>query len=205
MAVGVLKRVRRFFTAPALGRLDLGFLESGWEDAPAGEHRSDILARYTAQFLIDNAAVMKGRIGVAGDPSLLPEAVAAAARPFSPDKRFDCIVLIHALAVAHDPRRALMQAAAALAPGGVLLASLPGTAYDGEEIGPDLLWRFSPQVAEHMCAELPGDGSAAISNHGNVLSAVASVAGMHADHLRPGALTTTDAPYPVMVGIRVIA
>lgn len=130
--------------------------------------------------------------------------VADLAEPGSlPRDSFDCAIVPQTLYLVSDPGAALANLWGSLAPGGVLLLSLPTIAKADHEF-PELdRWRFTPSgVADLLGRCCPG-GEARIVAYGNVLTAVAFLLGLAAEELRPVELEQVDPAFPVLTCARV--
>jgi SAM-dependent methyltransferase len=137
-------------------------------------------------------------VGDLVDPATLPPAT------------FDALVVTQVLQYVSDPAAAIRTLIAGLRPGGVLLLSVPGISRIGRgEIGRDY-WRFTAAGLQHAIDEaltaLPtvaGELEISIEARGNVLSAIAFLAGAAAEELRPRELDVVDDAFPVIVFARV--
>jgi len=115
---------------------------------------------------------------------------------------FDCLVLVDALRDVPDVGTAVSNAWASLAPGGVLLLTIPAVdAVRGRPERPDR-WRFLrpglEEVLRHAC---PG-ADVEMVGFGNLVSSVALLAGVAAEELRDAELDRQDDRYPVVVAAR---
>lgn len=115
---------------------------------------------------------------------------------------FDCFVFTQTLPAIADPLTALRQAHDALAPGGVLLATVPGISQivPGERF-PDHL-RFT----SHGLRALAEQAFAApeVRAHGNVRTAAALLYGLVEDELDPAAFAVDDPAYEVVITLRAV-
>jgi SAM-dependent methyltransferase len=122
-----------------------------------------------------------------------------------PADAFDCFILTQTLQSIYDVRAAVRTVHRILAPGGVLLATVPGIS---QIIHPDFemwgdYWRFTTRAAERLCDEA---GFAAedveVRAHGNVLVAASFLYGLAARELTPEELETDDRDnYQVVITI----
>lgn len=123
------------------------------------------------------------------------------------DAVFDCFVLTQTLQYLYDVRAALRTAARILAPGGVLLATVPGISRVSTERpgdGPRELWRFTPAGCRELVTREFGDPAATVRGYGNALTAAAFVAGLAADELAPARLAEQDERFPLVIAIRAV-
>jgi SAM-dependent methyltransferase len=114
---------------------------------------------------------------------------------------FDCFVLTQTLHLIPDARAAIEQAHRILRPGGVLLATLPSLSR--VVAGPDF-WRFTPAACRHLFEPVFGADRVEVQGHGNVLVAIAFLAGMAADELKQRELELIDPEFPVVVTVRAV-
>ena len=126
--------------------------------------------------------------------------------PHIPDDSFDCAIVTQTLQFVYDVRAALATLERVLAPGGVLLATVPGLTKisppEDEEWGE--WWHYTSRSARRLAEEAFGDGSVEVQTYGNVLTASAFLYGLAASDLRPEELAAHDRLYEVIVGIRAV-
>jgi len=135
-----------------------------------------------------------------------------------PADAFDCVICTQTLQFVYDVSTALRTLQRAVKPGGVLLITLPGISqvaspelikspgltgadYPG---GPAALldyWRFTPALADRLCAEGLGPDGWEIESFGNVLTAVAFLHGLTAEELRRDELEHNDPVYPLLIAV----
>ena len=118
---------------------------------------------------------------------------------------FDCFVLTQTLQLIYDVHAAVRHAHRILRPGGVLLASLPSVSrVVPRHEAPFDYWRFTPDVCQRLFGDVFGHEQVSVEAHGNVLVAIASLAGMAQEELRPGELDAVDVEFPVVVTVRAV-
>jgi hypothetical protein len=121
-----------------------------------------------------------------------------------PSAAFDCIVLTQVLPFIYEVGAAVATCRRALAPGGVVLATLPGISqisrHDLERWGD--FWRFTPLSARRLFAEAFGEAEVEVSARGNVTAAIALLHGLAAEELRASDLERDDSDYPVTICVR---
>jgi len=126
--------------------------------------------------------------------------------PQIPDDSFDCAIVTQTLQFVYDVRAAFATLHRVLAPGGVLLATVPGLTKisppEDEEWGE--WWHYTSRSARRLAEEAFGGGSVEVQAYGNVLSASAFLYGLAASDLRPEELSAHDRLYEVIVGIRAV-
>ena len=114
---------------------------------------------------------------------------------------FDCIVLTQVLQLVYDVRAAMHSLARVLAPGGVLLATLPGVTRSA--LAKPEYWRFTAHSALHLAKEAFGE-RVEISTFGNVLSCTAFLYGLGQADLDHATLDVYDPSYELTVSIRAV-
>jgi hypothetical protein len=121
-----------------------------------------------------------------------------------PAGAFDCIVLTQTLQLIYDVRLAIDRLHAALAPGGVLLATAPGISQiDRGEWGSRWCWSFTPVSFARLFGDAFGTDAVLVEDYGNVLAATAFLQGLAVEELDPRAdLDPLDHAYPVILGVR---
>lgn len=119
-----------------------------------------------------------------------------------PSDSFDCVVATQVLQYVYDTREAVAHLARILAPGGVVLATVPGIS----RIGPDDLatdhWRFTQNSCRALFEPAFGSGRVTVRSYGNVLGAIAFLSGMAREELSPAELEASDPFFPVIVAVR---
>ena len=126
--------------------------------------------------------------------------------PHIPSDAFDCAIVTQTLQFVWDVRAALATLHRILAPGGVLLATVPGLTKisppEDEEYGE--WWHFTARSARRLAEEAFGDGNVETEAFGNVLSAAAFLYGLAASDLREEELDARDRLYEVTIGVRAV-
>lgn len=120
-----------------------------------------------------------------------------------PSEAFDCVVLTQTLLLIFDLHGAISQLHRALAPGGIVLATVPGISQACQNAGGDL-WRFTEASARRLFAERFGENCVSVQAWGNLASACAFLEGRAAEELTPAELDSSDADYPVLIGVRAV-
>jgi len=126
--------------------------------------------------------------------------------PQIPDDAFDCAIVTQTLQFVYDVRAALGTLHRILAPGGVLLATVPGLTRisppEDAEYGE--WWHYTSKSARRLAEESFGEGSVEIEASGNVLAAAAFLYGLAASDLKPEELDVRDPLYEVTIGLRAV-
>lgn len=225
----VLRRLKPSY-APAPGRVALGDLRRTRPfSAHFGSERGQPVDRYYIEgFLAQHASDIGGRVLEVGDAAythrfgkdrvttsdvLHVDAEAPGATVVAdlsdadhlPGDAFDCIVLTQTLHLIYDFRAAIATLRRVLAPGGVVLVTVPGiTQIDTGEWAHTWYWSFTSHSVKRLFGEEFGPENITVEQHGSVLSAVAFLEGMAAGELTEAELAVDDPAYPVFVGVRAI-
>lgn len=117
---------------------------------------------------------------------------------------FDCVILTQTLSSVYDVASVLQTMHRILKPGGVLLATVPGTASthrSGSE-RTEQLWSFTRQSMTRLLeSHFPG-GEIEVESSGNVLAATALLYGMAVEDLQKPELDEHDPEVELIVGVR---
>lgn len=123
-----------------------------------------------------------------------------------PSDAFDCVILTQTLQVIYDVRAALRTVHRILAPGGCLLATVPGISkisrYDMDRWGH--FWSFTTRSARRLLAETFSESDLQISAYGNVLATVAFLHGISATELSEEELQHIDPDYELLITVRAL-
>lgn len=119
-----------------------------------------------------------------------------------PAGAFDCFVCTQTLQLVADPLTALRHARDALAPGGVLLLTVPGIS----QIAPGEAFPDHVRYTSHGLRTLAGAVFEApdVRAHGNVRTAAAFLYGLAEDELDPAAFASDDPAYELLVTLRAV-
>lgn len=122
-----------------------------------------------------------------------------------PAGRFDCFVCTQTLQYVHALPAAMAAIHRLLAPGGVLLLTVPGISqispFDRDRWGEH--WRFTPQSVERLLRDAFGAGArSTVEGHGNVLAAIGFLHGLACEDLTRSELDHLDDRYPMLVAAR---
>lgn len=116
---------------------------------------------------------------------------------------FDCMIVTQTLHMIYDVRGAIATIHRALAPGGVVLATVPGItsidAFDGPE---KWFWAMTQSAARRLFEERFGTSAVEVQQFGNVLAATAFLQGIAFEEMNPASLDVVDPLYPVITAIR---
>jgi SAM-dependent methyltransferase len=119
---------------------------------------------------------------------------------------FDCAIVTQTLQFVYDVRAALATLHRVLAPGGVLLATVPGITKISppeDEVWGEW-WHYTARSARRLAEEAFGEGNVDVTSYGNVLAATGFLFGLAASDLRTAELAVHDRFYEVLIGIRAV-
>ena len=123
-----------------------------------------------------------------------------------PGDAFDCFICTQTLTYIYDVQRAVRTIRRILAPGGVLLATVPGISqmspYDRDRWGE--YWRFTAQSLGRLLGEAFGAGNVEVEAYGNVLASTAFLQGLCAGDLSRDELDHRDQRYQMLVAGRAV-
>jgi SAM-dependent methyltransferase len=160
-------------------------------------------ARYTEQYGGDR--VERSDILFAGEGNPDATIVADLARaPQVDSDSFDCAIVTQTLMYIYDVDAAIDTLHRILAPGGVVLASVPGVSKitgPEDEIWGDW-WRFTARSIRRLFEEAFGEGAVDVQAYGNVLAAAAQLYGLAAEDLDRDELDHRDPSYEVLLCVR---
>lgn len=121
-----------------------------------------------------------------------------------PSDSFDCIICTQVLLLVYDVTAAIRTLHRILAPGGVLLLTLPGISKlcreEAERVGD--YWRFTSFSVRRLLDDVFRSGEVTVEVHGNVLAAVAFLHGLAAEELTPRELDSVDEDFQVTIAAR---
>jgi len=123
-----------------------------------------------------------------------------------PEGAFDCFICTQTLQFIGDVAAAVAGTRRALAPGGVLLATLPGMSQVSrvDDAAWGDWWRFTARGAERLFAEVYGANNVEVRRHGNVQSAAAFLYGLAAEDLATADLERDDPDYHLLITVRAV-
>jgi SAM-dependent methyltransferase len=215
---------------PPLGQVEFGSLRRVTPISDCfGYDRGQPVDRYYIEaFLERHRADVRGRVLEVGDASYTrrfgggrvvrsdvlhvdadnPDATIVAdlaAADHLPAASFDCIILTQTLQLVFDVAAAVRTLHRILAPGGVLLLTVPGISQvDRGDWGDTWFWSFTPTSVRRLLQEhFPGD-MADVQGHGNVLVASAFLYGLASEELRREEFEHHDPSYPLLITARAL-
>jgi SAM-dependent methyltransferase len=217
-ALPVLRRWRRPAT---FAELDTAPLSSEW-----GFDRGTPIDRYYIEhFLERHATDIRGRVlevkssdytrrfgrGVVREEVLdistdnpLATLVADLSKPDQfPEGQFDCFVLTQTMQFIYEVHAVVESVHRLLAPGGVLLATVPSTSRIAPRYGPTTeFWRFTAASCARLFGEVFGERNVEVRTHGNVLAATAFLYGATVEEIPREKLDVNDPFFPLIISVR---
>ncbi len=123
-----------------------------------------------------------------------------------PEGAFDCFICTQTLQFIADVGAAVAGTRRALAPGGVLLATLPGMSQVSrvDDAAWGDWWRFTARGVEHLFAAAYGAANVEVRRHGNVRTAAAFLYGLAAEDLDAADLERDDPDYHLLMTVRAV-
>ena len=118
-----------------------------------------------------------------------------------PEAAFDCFICTQTLQYVFDVAAAVATMRRIIAPGGVLLLTVPGISqispFDRDRWGE--YWRFTPQSVQRLLQPAFGSAELQVAAGGNVLAATAMLQGLACEDLTPSELDAFDDRYPMLI------
>jgi SAM-dependent methyltransferase len=115
---------------------------------------------------------------------------------------FDCVILTQTLQYVYDLDAAVQHVFRILKPGGVLLCSLPAVSRIARQYLESEYWRFTAASGRALFERHFPAGAVEVASHGNVLTAIAFLAGLAAEELSESELEVHDPFFPVVITVR---
>ena len=120
-----------------------------------------------------------------------------------PSERFDCFILTETLQLVPDLYAAVQNAWRSLAPGGVLLITVPTLSRIDPQSRDVDSWRLTPTGLGRVVARSCPGAEVQIEGYGNVLMAIAFLLGLATKDLREEELLASDPDFPIGTCARV--
>jgi hypothetical protein len=120
-----------------------------------------------------------------------------------PSNTFNCIILTQTLQYIYHLPAAVKTIYRILAPGGVLLATVPGICPLGPEVWP-CYWAFRPASMHKLFTDTFPGSSVSVESAGNVLAAITLLHGLALEEVNRVALDVHDPAYPVIVSVHAV-
>jgi len=132
--------------------------------------------------------------------------IADLTRPQSlPESAYDCVVITQTLQFLFDVETAVANLHRALAPGGVVLATVPCVSRIDYEAGVEGdFWRFTAASARRLFEARFGAGAVEVQALGNVLASTAFLHGLASDELAEEELAREDPYFPLLIAVRAV-
>ena len=120
-----------------------------------------------------------------------------------PEGQFDCFVLTQTMQFIYDVHAVVASIHRLLAPGGVLLVTVPVLSRIAPRYGPTAeFWRFTHASCTRLFGDAFGAGNVEVRTHGNVLAAAAFLYGAAVEELPREKLDVHDPFFPLIVSVR---
>ena len=122
-----------------------------------------------------------------------------------PDNAFDCFVVTQTLQFLPEPHRAVAQIRRVLKPGGVVLATVPCISRIQPRYGLEQdYWRLTAASCAWLFGQVFGPERVQVRTHGNVLAAMAFLAGVAYEELSARELAHNDPYFPIVATVRAV-
>ena len=216
-----LSRLRRWRQPSRFAEMETAPLSSEWgfdRGTPIdryyierflGEHAADIRGRalevksadYTRRF---GRGVTHSEVLDISKDNPLATLVADLSKPDEfPEARFDCFVLTQTMQFIYEAPAVVASSYRLLAPGGVLLATVPSISRIAPRYGPTTeFWRFTAASCTRLFGDVFGAANVEIRTYGNVLAASAFLYGASAEEIPREKLDVNDPFFPLIVSVR---
>ena len=120
-----------------------------------------------------------------------------------PEGQFDCFVLTQTMQFIYDVHAVVASIHRLLAPGGVLLVTVPVLSRIAPRYGPTAeFWRFTQASCTRLFGDAFGARNVEVRTHGNVLAAAAFLYGAAVEELPREKLDVHDEFFPLIVSVR---
>jgi SAM-dependent methyltransferase len=120
-----------------------------------------------------------------------------------PADTFDCFLLTNTLQFLPDVACGLQNAWRTLAPGGVLLLTVPTVARVDRHLSEIDFWRFTPRGVREAVDRSCPEAEPVVEGFGNLVAAIAFLAGLATRELRAEELAHVDPYFPILAAARV--
>jgi SAM-dependent methyltransferase len=123
-----------------------------------------------------------------------------------PRETYDCFVCTQTISITYDVAGSIRTAYSALAPGGVLLLTVPGISHQAEpdgELFPDH-WRFTWRAVHRLLAERFGPEQVEVHAEGTVAACAAFLYGLPVNEVDAAHLDPHDPDYEMVICARAV-
>ncbi|HEX7981539.1 MAG TPA: methyltransferase domain-containing protein [Gemmatimonadaceae bacterium] len=122
-----------------------------------------------------------------------------------PEGQFDCFVLTQTMQFIYEAQAVVASAHRLLAPGGVLLVTVPSISRIAPRYGPTAeFWRFTAASCARLFGDVFGSGNVEVRTHGNVLAATAFLYGATVEEIPREKLDVNDPFFPLIISLRAV-
>jgi Methyltransferase domain len=118
-----------------------------------------------------------------------------------PDETYDCFILTQTLQLIYDARSAISHARRILNPHGALLVTVPTVSPIVDDNDLTDYWRFTVASCTQLFGDVFGSNSIRVHPHGNLLSAIAFLAGMAHEELTSDELDAFDSRFAMLISV----
>jgi SAM-dependent methyltransferase len=120
-----------------------------------------------------------------------------------PEGRFDCFVLTQTMQFIFEAQAVVESTHRLLAPGGVLLVTVPSISRIAPRYGPTTeFWRFTAASCTRLFGDVFGERNVEVRTHGNVLAASAFLYGATVEEIPRAKLDVNDPFFPLIISVR---
>ncbi len=120
-----------------------------------------------------------------------------------PEGQFDCFVLTQTMQFIYEVQAVVESTHRLLAPGGVLLATVPSISRIAPRYGPTTeFWRFTAASCTRLFGDVFGAANVEVRTHGNVLAASAFLYGAAVEEIPREKLDMNDPFFPLVISVR---
>lgn len=128
-----------------------------------------------------------------------------ACAPHLAPSSFDCVILTQTLQYIYDVAAAIATVSRICAPGGVVLASVPGISRTSDpEWSTTWMWNFTSRGARRMFASSFNNADLKVNGHGNILAATAFLHGLAVEDMDTARLDDYDEGFEICITVRAV-
>lgn len=121
-----------------------------------------------------------------------------------PADTYDCAIITQTLLLIYDVKAALRTLYRILKPGGVCLITVPGITSVYEDLADTWYWSFTVASMQQLLEETFPGATLTVESHGNMLAAIALLAGLATEELHTEELDYHDLRYQVTISARAV-
>jgi SAM-dependent methyltransferase len=121
------------------------------------------------------------------------------------DAAFDCVIVTQTLQLVYEVAAAVRHLRRIVAPGGVVLATVPTVSRLVLEPPSVDFWRFTSAACQRLFVDAFGSRSVDVTAFGNLATCTGFLAGLAAEELTAAELAAHDERFPLLVAVRAVA